>query len=934
MTLRPLFTVLLLAFSLTAFTQNQVEPDARLLSKFSQTELKAMGAEEISYWNKYVDAATEIVVLPEFKVSGIQGSVALESGSVNIFELGVKPHSVARNYLRIEGSNNVLVIRSESEIEQLIGNLDDYRTESEFDRGGGALTISITDGGSTTLPCGTGPSFQHTFQDDNPSGSYAPNLSDTVTICPDGTNGSKVTLRMFPEVGDTWDVHGSDTLYVFDGPDANSPLLGAYNSDTDTNGISVQATFDNPSGCLTFVFVSNGSNEADGFSGLITCGYPCQPFEPIIASDPLMEPADTGYIDICFGDTVWLYGNANFPYSGTEGGIGYDQRLESSTFNWEFADGTIINDQDTVFFVPQVRAGYLVEMRVTDTLGCIDVQTTKIRVSTIPSFAGTVEYLEDTICLGAQTTLVGGVTFNDTAGVDPNQGAFINGGVFAGLTYLPDGSGVNYETDILIENFEPGQVIENASDIIDICVTMEHSYLGDLEMMLTCPNGTEIVMFNSYTGTGINGNFAGGFGGGGTFLGDPVDNTSGQPGIGWEYCFSDNAVWGTMGDEHPANTQPTTIEGGASMSPGTYQPEQSYDDLIGCPINGTWTLTIRDNIGADDGYIFEWGVLFNPDIDPNTEFYTPSLTDLMWESDPTIINSIGDTIIQVQPNQLGNTGYTLVATDNFGCVYDTTLNINVLEPATVSGPSETCISSQTVLNSTNSRDGGYWTYTGNGDITFSPDSASTDPEVSASGEGTFEFFFFDLFCQTSDSVEVLFADVPEVAIVGDTTRICENQDLVLNGSSTSSILDNFSWSPSGSDAESVTINSQNLNSFSYADPTDSTQAVVTLSASNFCGSSSADYPFEILECEVIAPSIINPNSNVEENSYFNISALELHPGNTVMIFDRWGRKVYEAENYHQSPWNGDGASDGVFYYVLTRPGYEPNTGYFHLVSKK
>jgi hypothetical protein len=84
------------------------------------------------------------------------------------------------------------------------------------------------------------------------------------------------------------------------------------------------------------------------------------------------------------------------------------------------------------------------------------------------------------------------------------------------------------------------------------------------------------------------------------------------------------------------------------------------------------------------------------------------------------------------------------------------------------------------------------------------------------------------------------------------------------------------------------------------------------------------------------PSIFNPNSAggaFDANGYFTIDALNLHPGNNVKIFDRWGRKRYDEDNYHLNPWNGDGASDGVFYYILSREGYEAVTGYVHLVGK-
>ncbi|MFT7102445.1 MAG: hypothetical protein ACJAYA_001012, partial [Bacteroidia bacterium] len=91
------------------------------------------------------------------------------------------------------------------------------------------MTVAITDIGPVTLDCGAGPAFEHIFTDDNTGVAYPPNSNFSVTICPDGTAGSKVTLRMFPEVGDVWDVHGSDTLFVYDGTSASAPLIGGFN---------------------------------------------------------------------------------------------------------------------------------------------------------------------------------------------------------------------------------------------------------------------------------------------------------------------------------------------------------------------------------------------------------------------------------------------------------------------------------------------------------------------------------------------------------------------------------------------------------------------------------------------------------------------------------------------------------------------------------
>ncbi|MCF8296622.1 MAG: gliding motility-associated C-terminal domain-containing protein, partial [Saprospiraceae bacterium] len=36
---------------------------------------------------------------------------------------------------------------------------------------------------------------------------------------------------------------------------------------------------------------------------------------------------------------------------------------------------------------------------------------------------------------------------------------------------------------------------------------------------------------------------------------------------------------------------------------------------------------------------------------------------------------------------------------------------------------------------------------------------------------------------------------------------------------------------------------------------------------------------------------------------------------TLLIFNRWGKKVYESDKY-DNDWDGDNHSDGTYYYVL------------------
>jgi hypothetical protein len=91
------------------------------------------------------------------------------------------------------------------------------------------LTLTGPDYGQTNpLNCsGIVPTGGTNFIDG--TGNYTPNMNETLVLCPDLTQGSKVSIAFATNIGFEWDVHPTDTLYIYDGPTTASPLLGAYN---------------------------------------------------------------------------------------------------------------------------------------------------------------------------------------------------------------------------------------------------------------------------------------------------------------------------------------------------------------------------------------------------------------------------------------------------------------------------------------------------------------------------------------------------------------------------------------------------------------------------------------------------------------------------------------------------------------------------------
>jgi len=70
-------------------------------------------------------------------------------------------------------------------------------------------------------------------------------------------------------------------------------------------------------------------------------------------------------------------------------------------------------------------------------------------------------------------------------------------------------------------------------------------------------------------------------------------------------------------------------------------------------------------------------------------------------------------------------------------------------------------------------------------------------------------------------------------------------------------------------------------------------------------------------CEVTIPNIISPN-NDGKNDVFTINNIEQYPGNSVQIFNRWGKEVYSADGYNNADkkFVGTDCPDGVYFVIV------------------
>lgn len=479
------------------------------------------------------------------------------------------------------------------------------------------LAQNINMSNNTVSACGG------TFYDSGGTGNYGNNQSFTFTICPSNPN-SRVSVNF-----SSFNLEANyDFLSIYNGNSTAAPLIGTYSGTTSPGVITASLT--NASGCLTFRFTTDGSITRTGWEAAISCIAGCQTITSnFVSSNP--APQANGVIRVCQGQAVNFSGSGTF--SGSSAG---------ATYSWSIANGINVAGQNASYTFNTAGA-YVVNLRITDPNGCTNSNQINqlVQVSTTPTI--TTSANPTSICQGQISNLNANVTMTPF-----NQNCTPP---VSGTTFLPDGSGASYTTSITVNCYGGSQVVQSANDIQNVCLNMEHSFMGDLQIRITCPNGQSSIL-KSYPG------------GGGTYLGCPIDNTTGGPGTGRNYCFTPTATTllvngGTSNCGNPS---------GASITAGNYMPQQSFNNLIGCPLNGAWTIQVTDNLAADDGYIFNWDINFNSTLLPASGSFTPTIVSQGWV--PTAnLNATGNTTATVSPTTLGSNCYTYTITDNFGCNY-------------------------------------------------------------------------------------------------------------------------------------------------------------------------------------------------------------------------------------------------------------------------
>jgi gliding motility-associated-like protein len=82
--------------------------------------------------------------------------------------------------------------------------------------------------------------------------------------------------------------------------------------------------------------------------------------------------------------------------------------------------------------------------------------------------------------------------------------------------------------------------------------------------------------------------------------------------------------------------------------------------------------------------------------------------------------------------------------------------------------------------------------------------------------------------------------------------------------------------------------------------------------------------------DLVFYNVVTPNGD-NLNDQFIIKNVELYPGNSLAIFNRWGKEIYQTSSYRNT-FDASTASAGVYYYLLKLPDGRSFKGWFDVVK--
>lgn len=592
----------------------------------------------------------------------------------------------------------------------------------------------------------------------------------------------------------SFDVHKSDTVFIYDGRGTNAPLLmkcnNSFNKPVTNSAIYISQN--NTSNCITIRVKTNGDLlSGGGFNFELRCGTPCNTVTPHIDStfykarngviydslrlgdgfsvdtmwnaDSTEMSLDTFFfpaINLCLGDELLVKGYGEYLQTSAYTPVSPNPDAVSF-FHWNMGNGdtTPSGYGNTAVSVKYRDLDcYDITLSITDEYGCKSGAYASVRVRLAQMPIKTI-YALATICnVDSILVNVGYAGENSTITLKTIEFAQMKSKTFEVRTFIPDGpcegsSEKCYKAPVTFTEFPTGRTVESEGDICSICINYEHSFMGDYKLSIICPNGSKSVLKPGKPA------------GGGMYTGLPLDSSpwdrspvcdslKNPYGVGLDYCFSNNADY-ILTNGMPANTTvfsstdsiwllrkafrvpidyvfppvPTPFEvAGQVPSPFVqqkiakpsnheertdyYKPDSLYTPLVGCPLNGTWSIELCDDWAIDNGWVFSWsldicgisaggGCRYQVGVD--SVVWTPDSAYGHWKGNEyvgAIVKNMDDHVNAyiLSPDTAGYFPLNVHMYDEFGCRWDTTTSITtVWTPEPELGPDTTLCGSESIL---------------------------------------------------------------------------------------------------------------------------------------------------------------------------------------------------------------------------------------------
>ena len=189
--------------------------------------------------------------------------------------------------------------------------------------------ILISDEGTVNTCSGT------FYDSGGPNGVYGANEDYTITICPE--NDAQVVELDFQSFTTQPVQNGNgDGLIIYNGDNVSAEEIGMF-SGTSASSSPGFIVADNPTGCLTIQFFSNGAAQASGWEAIISCFEPCQDVTASIDSNPGVNV--DGSIEVDLDQTIDFTAIGGFSSGNSN----------NATYEWNFDDGNTASGENVQY---------------------------------------------------------------------------------------------------------------------------------------------------------------------------------------------------------------------------------------------------------------------------------------------------------------------------------------------------------------------------------------------------------------------------------------------------------------------------------------------------------------------------------------------------------------------------------------------------------